>query len=82
MNANNNTATTTPAAAIAYIGSRPTPRLSTGKTLGSAFEASNHRLFVAPTSDGFTEVVGRQTASKAKIALVQAPRHGHSAQPF
>ena len=70
MNANNNTRNNNSRRGNrAYIGSRPTPRLSTGKTLGSAFEASNHRLFAAPTSDGFTEVVGRKAASKAKIAL-------------
>ena len=70
MNANNNTRNNNSRRVNrAYVGSRPTPRLSMGKTLGSAFEASNHRLFAAPTSDGFTEVVGRKAASKAKIAL-------------
>ena len=50
----------------AYIASGTT---ALPRTLGSAFEASNHRLFSAPTSDGFTEVVGRKAASKAKIAM-------------
>ena len=73
MNANNNTRNTrnnnSRRVKRAYIGSRPTPRPSMGQTLGSAFEASNHRLFAAPTSDGFTEVVGRKAASKAKVAM-------------
>ena len=70
MNANNNTRNNNSRRVKrAYIGSRPTPRPSMGQTLGSAFEASNHRLFAAPTSDGFTEVVGRKAASKAKVAM-------------
>ena len=52
----------------AYIASGTVSRPSGPMTLGSAFEASKHRLFAAPTSDGFTEVVGRKAAPKAKIA--------------
>ena len=74
MNANTNTRNNTRnnnsrRGKRAYIASGTATRPSSHMTLGSAFEASNHRLFAAPTSDGFTEVVGRKAASKAKIAM-------------
>ena len=68
MNSNNTNTRNTNArrGKRAYIASGTVSRPSGPRTLASAFEAS--RLFAAPTSDGFTEVVGRKAAPKAKIA--------------
>ena len=70
MNSNNTNTRNTNArrGKRAYIASGTVSRPSGPRTLASAFEASNHRLFAPPTSGGFTEAVGRKAAPKAKIA--------------